>query len=221
MATWTRYTTAGDYGQRRPTTHVELGPGDVAGLDRKLLGELDGMRVLDLGCGAGHTAIALAKQGARVVAIDAEETEVVRTREAAEQHEVHVEVHHGDLADLAFLHADIFDAVISVHSLAAVGDIGRVFRQVHRLLKTDRPIVFTLPHPAGLMVTSDAPKTISSKYLDAVPLGEGPYLTHRHGIGHAFTQLHRANFRVDTLLEPEGNEAHPASAVFRARKIGN
>ena len=221
MATFTRYTTAGEYGQRRPTNHVELGPGDVGGLDRKLLGDVDGLRVLDLGCGSGHSAVALAIQGARVVAIDADEEEVATTRAAAERNEVHVEVHHGDLADLAFLPADAFDAVIAVHSLAAVSDIGRVFRQTHRLLKTDKPIVCTLPHPAQLMVTTDAPRTIASDYADPAPLGEGHYLTHRHGVGHVFTQLHRANYRVDNLIEPDGNGAHPASVIFRARKIGN
>lgn len=220
MSTWTRYTTAADYGQRRPTTSLELGPGDVEGLDRRLLGDVDGMRILDLGSGAGHSAVALASQGARVVAIDADESQVALTRESAERAEVHVEVHHADLADLAFLHADIFDAVIAVHSLAAVSDVGRVFRQTHRLLKADRPIVITLPHPAALMVTSDSPKTISSSYSDSKPLGEGHYLTHRHGIGHVFTQLNRANYRPDTLIEPTSNGAHPASVVYRARKIG-
>lgn len=221
MSTWTRYTTAGAYGQRRPITDVELGPGDVAGLDRKLLGDVSGLRVLDLGCGAGHSAVALAAQGARVVAIDADESQVTLTRETAEREKVHVEVHHADLADLAFLHADIFDAVIAVHSLAAVADLGRVFRQTHRLLKPDRPIVLTLPHPAALMVTTDNPKTISTSYADPAPLGAGEYLTHRHGIGHVFTQLNRANYRIDTLMEPASNSVHPASAVFRARKIGS
>jgi len=220
MGSWTRYTTAGDYGQRRPTTSVELGPGDVEGLDRKLLGDVDGMRVLDLGCGAGHSSIALAKLGARVVAIDADESQVALTRSAAEREEVHVEVHHGDMADLAFLQADIFDAIIAVHSLAPVADIGRVFRQTHRLLKSDRPIIVTVPHPAALMVTTEEPKTISTNYADETPLGEGQYLTYRHGTGHIFTQLNRANFRVDTLLEPAGNGPHPASVVMRARKIG-
>ncbi len=220
MSTWTRYTTAGDYGQRRPTTSVELGPGDVDGLDRRLLGDVSDMRVLDLGCGAGHSAVALAKQGARVVAIDADESQVALTKEAAERAEVHVEVHQADLADLAFLNADTFDAIVAVHSLAAVADVGRVFRQGHRLLKTDRPIVMTLPHPAALMVTTDSPKTISSNYADTDTLGAGHYLTHRHGIGHIFTQLNRANYRIDTLIEPANNGPHPASVVFRARKIG-
>lgn len=221
MQTWMRYTTAGSAGQERPLDSVELGPGDIGGLDRRLLGDVDGMRILELGTGAGHSAVALAKLGARVIAIDPDTTQVDLARQTAEAAEVHVEVHHADLADLAFLHADIFDAVISVHALSGVADIGRVFRQTHRLLKLDRPIILTLPHPASLMVDSDDPRVISSDYSSTEVLGEGPHLTHRHGISHVFTQLHRSNFRVDTLLEPPGPDPHPASVVFRARKIGN
>lgn len=221
MQSWMRYTTAGAAGQQRPLDTVEFGPGEVSGLDRRLLGDVSGMRILELGTGAGHSAVALSRLGARVIAIDADAEQVELARRTADDAEVHVEVHHTDLADLAFLHADLFDAVISIHALSAVGDLGRVFRQTHRLLKVDRPIIVTLPHPASLMVDSADPRTITSDYANEIPLGEGPHLTHRHGISHVFTQLHRSNFRVDTLLEPLGADPHPASVVFRARKIGN
>ena len=228
MGSWIRYTTAGDAGQRRPSTSVEFGPGAVEGLDRRLLGDVSTQRVLELGTGSGRSAIALAKQGARVVAIDAdlEESEMART--AAEVAEVHVEVHHADLADLAFLQADSFDAVISIHALAGIADVGRVFRQVHRVLKSDRPLAFSLPHPASLTVDPSNGR-ITTPYEDDDPLGEGHHLTYRHSISHLFTQLNRANYRVDTLLEPthdsESSESDagtllPASVIFRARKIG-
>ena len=227
MSTWKRYTTAGKEGQRRPTQHVEFGPGEVEGLDRRLLGDVDGKRILELGAGAGHSAIAFAKQGARVVAIDpvAEEIEVARA--AAEVAEVHLELHNTGLADLASLPADAFDAVVAIHSLASVSDIGRVFRQVHRLLKADRPLVITLPHPAALMIDPDDSVNIIAAYDESEPLGKDHHLTYRHGISEVFTQLTRANFRVDVLLEPaqkakkpQGPENAPASVVFRARKTG-
>ncbi len=209
MHEWTRYTTAGHFGVARPLDWVELGPGNVEGLDRRLLGDVTGLRILDLGSGAGRSAIALASDGARVVAIDPDETEIEVARSAAEDAAVHVETHHSDLADLAFLHPDSFDAVLAVHSLAAVEDLGRVFRQTHRLLKSDRPLVVSLPHPASFPSGTKG------------PFGEGPHLTHAHAIGHVFTQLTRANYRVDTLLEPDGDGPHPTSVVYRARKIGN
>lgn len=222
MATWTRYSTSGSEGRARSSDIVEFGPGDVTALDRRLLGDVSDQRVLDLGSGAGHSAIAMAKRGARVVAIDPDEAEVDAARAAAEAAEVRLEVHSNDLADLAFLQADTFDTVISVHSLATVADIGRVFRQVHRLLKSDRPLILSLPHPAGFMVDPDDRNKITTAYHDTETLGEGHFLTHRHSVSHTFTELTRANYRVDMLLEtpPASGSALPASVIFRARKIG-
>jgi len=221
MQSWKRYTTAGTAGQQRPIDTIEFGPGEVDGLDRRLLGDVRGMRILELGTGAGHSAVAASQLGARVVAIDPDAEQVELAKQAADAAEVHVEVHHTDLADLAFLQADIFDAVISIHALSGVEDLGRVFRQTHRLLKLDRPIIVTLAHPASLMVDNQDAHVITSDYASAEVLGEGANLTYRHGISHVFTQLHRSNFRVDTLLEPHGPDPHPASVIFRARKIGN
>ena len=218
---WTRYTTAGDgsnwLSDGEPS--VELGPGNVEGLGRKLLGDVTDQRVLDLGCGAGINAIALAHLGARVVAIDPYESQVAIARASSEAAEVHVEVHRNDVADLAFLHPESFDAVIAVHSLAAVPDLGRVFRQVHRLLKSERPLILTLPHPAALMADPEDNDKIVARYDETESLGDGHHLTHRHGVGHVFTQLARANYRIDTLLEPEGDGRFPASLVIRARKL--
>jgi len=219
MHEWTRYTTAGPTGASRPDTFVELGPDHTDGLDRRLLGEVTGLRVLDLGCGAGRSSISLARQGARVVAVDPDTIEVDRVRTAADIAEVHVEVHHGELAELAFLPADSFDAIVAVHSLASIANIGRVFRQAHRLLRIDRPIVITLPHPASLVL--DDTSSVVGTYGSGDPVGAGEHLTYPHAIGEVFTQLTRANFRVDTLIESTGATPLPTSVIFRARKTGS
>ncbi len=219
VSPWTRYTTAGVDGDRRPDDVVELGPGAVDGLGRRLLGDVSGHRVLELGTGAGRSAIALARAGARVVAVDNDAGQITRARGNVETAGVHVELHHDDLAALAFLPADAFDAVLSIHALAAVEDLGRVFRQVHRVLKPDRPLVITLPHPIELMVDAESQRVVEA-YGGSPSRGAGHHVTNDHTITDVFTLLTRSNFRVDTLLEPGGPELYPASVVFRARKVG-
>ena len=220
MQDWSRYTTAGPIGASRPVDHVELGPSHTDVLDRKLLGDVNGLRVLELGCGAGRSSIAMARQGARVVAVEPDQIEVDRVRAAAEIAEVHVEAHQGDIAQLAFLPADSFDVILAVHSLAATENIGRLFRQAHRLLRIDRPIVLSLPHPTALMIDPANSTKVVRDYGGSAPLGEANNLTYPHTIGDVFTQLTRANFRVDTLIEsPVG--AVPDTVIFRARKTGS
>ncbi|MEM8709248.1 MAG: class I SAM-dependent methyltransferase, partial [Actinomycetota bacterium] len=94
---------------QRPLDHVEFGPGLGADVDRRLIGDARGRRVLDLGCGAGHTAVGLARRGARVVATDRDADQVAASRALAAGEEVSVEFHQAGPAELAFVRADQID----------------------------------------------------------------------------------------------------------------
>ena len=48
------------------TDIVQYGPDIPTEADLRLLGNLENKRVLELGCGGGPNAVAMAKQGARV-----------------------------------------------------------------------------------------------------------------------------------------------------------
>lgn len=225
-----RFTLASPAGRDLPTDAVSYGP-DVAREDTlKLLGHVEGKRILDLGCGAGHNAIALAKAGAKVIGVDEASDQIAEARTAAEHEGVKLELHHASLAELAFVRADTIDAVVSAFGLAGVGDIDRVFRQVDRVLRPEHHFVLSLPHPAFAMVDADDPeRRVRRAYWDGAPIGEDIPRT----IGALFTSLGRANFRVDAVLEPQptsgGPRGHgwtdamsylPATLIIRARKQG-
>ena len=73
-----------------------------------------------------------------------------RTRDRlAEDEDLRVELRHSDLADLAFLPPASVDVAYSGRRSTHVIDTGRVFRQVHRVLKTGAPFVFSVVHPAA------------------------------------------------------------------------
>lgn len=204
-----------------------------------LLGAVGGKRVLELGCGSGDEAIRFALQGATVIGIDESPEHIADAREAAELAEVRLELRSRDLADLAFLRADSMDVACSDGALAAVPDLGRLFRQVHRVLRHGAPFAFSLPHPFWLGTgTETAPEGalpmgrmyVDRSYFDASPIDIGtadePRVVTRHTLGEVFTGLTRAGFRVDTLLEPEPARAAgarpllPATVLWRARKEG-
>ncbi|MDP1806090.1 MAG: class I SAM-dependent methyltransferase, partial [Acidimicrobiales bacterium] len=130
-----------------PTDVVTYGA-DVPREDTlKLLGNVEGKRMLDLGCGVGHNAIAMAAQGAKVIGVDESADQIAAARAACEREGQKVEFHHGPLSELAFLRAHTLDGALSAFGLAPVADIDRVFRQVHRVLRPEMPLVLSLPHP--------------------------------------------------------------------------
>jgi SAM-dependent methyltransferase len=216
------------------TTAVHYGPGIPDESSFRLLGHPEGRRVLELGCGAGHNAVALAKQGAHVIAVDPSHHRLDRVRALADAEEVRVELHQSDLAELPFVRADTVDAVLSVYALAAVADLDRVFRQVHRVLRPDGPIVLALPHPAYALVEPDDPRRIATSWFarEATPWQTVDASGHDHvrSVSEVFTSLGRANFRVDTILEPEPRAVDrfwteamawvPPTLLMRARKEG-
>jgi SAM-dependent methyltransferase len=191
----------------------------------RLLGDLKSKRVLDLGCRGGTAAVTLAHQGAMVIALDETDAHLAQARARAEHAEVKVEWRVGDLADLAFLRAESIDAAFSAYAVAEVDDAARLFRQVQRVLKPNAPFVFSYEHPMSLCV--DASGVVTRSYFDPGPIDvqrDGdPVRVHVRDVGDVFTELGRAGFRVDTILEPLASPPGPRvpdAIVWRARKEG-
>jgi ubiquinone/menaquinone biosynthesis C-methylase UbiE len=101
-------------------------------------------RVLDAGCGTGHTALALAAQGAQVVAIDLTAAMLEQGRRlAAARGLTEVEFRLGDVEQLPFGGGE-FDLVVSrysahhwPHPQRALAEFRRVLRPAGRLLLAD------------------------------------------------------------------------------------
>ena len=198
----------------------------------RLLGEVRAKRIVELGCGDGGRAVELARNGASVIAVDPSADSVARTRRCAEAAEVRIEVHTGDFADLAFLRGDSVDVAFAEDSLAGLADLGRVFRQVQRVLRAGAWFAFSLPHPFSFCVDRDQEPTgslpLARDYLARSYFATDPVAgAYPHTTADVFGALGRAGFRVDTLLEPEpapdtrGRALVPRSIIWRARKVGS
>ncbi len=218
---------------------VRYGPDIGTEADYRLLGNVADKRVLELGCGSGLATVALARQGARAIGVDFSPDHLTAARRLSDRAGVKIELHEGDLGDLAFARADTIDAVFSAYALNLVEDINRVFRQVHRVLKPRCPLAFSVPHPAYDMIVDDHPEEpllIRRSYFDDgridLESDRPPYFGYHHTISELFTGLSRANFRVDVILEPEPHREVgsatwretfryvPRTLIMRARKEG-
>lgn len=218
-----------------PSEVVRYGPEGPTEDDLRLIGNVAGKRVLDLGCGDGHAAVTFARKGATCIAVDASVRMLDRARTLADQAAVRVEWHQGDVADLAFLRAESIDIVFSAYALGEVGDLHRVFRQVHRVLKNRGAFVFSYEHPIGLCVGREPPETPSTPISRVVRMSyftDEPVTVERDGqpirvyvrtVSDVFHALSRGSFRVEVVAEPRPSGADalvPRTIIWRGRKEG-
>ncbi len=177
----------------------------------RLCGDVAGKRVIELGIAPSPNSILMAQMGAKAIALDPDPQAISALRAAAERHEVRVECHQGDLADLGFATSASVDLVLASHSLAGVDDLPRLLRQVHRVLKPGTPFVVAMPHPVAAM------------------FGPDQQLQYAYGANSlSFAELYlafdRSNFRLDMVFELNDRRRRDAAApsvlVLRARKQG-
>ena len=240
VAGWDRYAAAYQADARLPIDVVHYGPDVPTESALRLLGDLKGRRVLDLGCGGAQASIACARPGATAIGVDFSGEQLAVARRLCEQEGVRVELRQGDLADLAFINSDSIDLVLSVTAFDYVEDIGRVFRQCHRVLKVGAPLVFSCKHPIWQLLdeNSSPPLLTRRPYYDRTPVDverSGVTLTeYPHTFADLTLGLSRASLRIETIVEPEPStggprspwwrEAHrliPRTIIFKARKEGN
>ncbi len=193
--------------------HLSYGPNVPHDGELRLCGDVSAKRVIELGVAAEVNAIALARSGAKAIAVDPDQARIAAGRAAAEAEGVRVEFHQGELGDLGFATSASIDLVVAAGSLHQIEDLSRVLRQVHRVLRPEAPFVVTLPHPFLAMLGPDG-RTVQRGY------GSTP----SRALSELFTALSRANFRVDVMQElfPVGSPERlvPELLVLRARKLG-
>jgi ubiquinone/menaquinone biosynthesis C-methylase UbiE len=99
-----------------------------------LLPNLQGLRVLEVGCGTGNIALELARRGAVLVGLDVSGPMLVTAQNEARQHGLPLALLSGEAAALPFPKHS-FDGVISILALDFMAHRPKVLREIVRVLR--------------------------------------------------------------------------------------
>lgn len=111
--------------------------------------DVDGSRVLDVGCGDAGVIIAFAESGAKVAGVEVDAGSLARARVRAEEHGVEVDLVSGAAERLPFEN-ESFDLVILDNVLEHVEDRQRTLREIGRVLRPDGLLYMVTPKPLAL-----------------------------------------------------------------------
>lgn len=181
-----------------------------------LLGSVDGLDVLEIGCGAAQGARWLTAAGAVVTAFDVSLGQLQQARVLDARSGVSVpRLVQADAQRLPF-RGGAFDLAVSAFGgLPFVADAARTLREVARVLRPGGRLVFSVTHPLRWAFPDDpgpAGLTVAQSYFDRTPyVEEGPdgvatYVEHHRTLGDWVRALVGAGLVLDDLLEPEWPE---------------
>ncbi len=194
---------------------VHYGPISPGESELKLLGNVKGKTILEIGCGGGQNSIVLAKWGAKPVGVDLSEEQIKHARKLAKKERVSISFHVGNMEDLSAFKDQTYDIVLSSFALDYVDNLPKTFQETHRVLKKSGLFVFAVVHPIaqrGRVVRYGKRRMWAiTNYYDR---RKRPWKWHTEkqtanfNTGHRtlqdyFDLLVKTGFQVERILEPE------------------
>jgi SAM-dependent methyltransferase len=180
----------------------------------KLLGQVDGKRVLELACGGAQNSIALSRWGADTVAMDISPTQLRRALTLRSETKTQVELVMGDMELPRMFKPGSFDIVLSSFGWEFIPDLAVCFHECYALLKPGGVMIVSTAHPLNAFVWDEAQQAVLvtdyfnppvEVWEDSVPDGHDPGTTFFHTFEEMFGLLTAEGFRIDKVLEPYPN----------------
>ncbi|MCQ8185705.1 bifunctional 2-polyprenyl-6-hydroxyphenol methylase/3-demethylubiquinol 3-O-methyltransferase UbiG [Parvularcula maris] len=121
------------------------------GRDRFAKKPLEGLKLLDIGCGGGLVSEPMARLGAEVTGIDAAEGNVKTAKLHAKQSRLTIDYRHTTAEELALSEAGSFDAVLNLEVVEHVADVELFLGTSAKLLE-----------PGGMMALATLNRTVKA-----------------------------------------------------------
>ena len=198
----------------------------------QLVGDVAGQRVLDLACGNGYMCRRFARQGAKVVGVDANAPIIERARAREAREPLGITYHTADAAHLEMLADGTYDIAVCNMALMDIADAAGAIQEVARVLRPQGRFIASLCHPcfdkvntSGWVIERIYPNTTiwrkMSRYrelaADDLPwlkVGDQAVITraYHRPLSWYFRVLRAAGFVVAALEEPEPTEEFLANS---------
>lgn len=203
-----------------------------------VLGDVAGLDVLELGCGAAQWSILLAKRGARPVGLDNSARQLEHARRLMADAGVEFPLVHSSAEDVPLPDAS-FDVVFCDHGAFTFADPYRLVPEVARLLRPGGLLAFSKTSPFTAVCEGDderVHRTLVRDYFGVHELDDGEVVTYELPYGEWIRLFRENGFVVEDLIEPrpapdavstywdqeerDWARRWPSESIWKVRKAG-
>ena len=175
----------------------------------KLIGNVKGKRVLELGCGGAQAGIAFAKKGAKVTGVDISEKQIKFAKHLAQKNNTNIDFYQGDISELKMIKSSSQDIVFSAWAFEYIGDLRKCFKEANRVLKKQGIFIFSLDHPFWGVINKDNLK-VKRSYFDSgeykEPYRKGIFFAYHHTMSEIINPLIESGFILEKMIEPDSRK---------------
>ncbi len=111
-----------------------------------MLPDVNGLKGLDIGCGEGYNTRQVAKQGAKMSAIDISDVFIKYAKESEEKESLGIEYQVASAIELPF-DDDTFDFAMATMSFMDIPETDKAIKEAWRVLKPNGFLQFSILHP--------------------------------------------------------------------------
>jgi ubiquinone biosynthesis O-methyltransferase len=191
---------------------VTYGPWSPDDQELGIIGPVQGLKVLDLGCGGGQNCVALARLGAEVTGVDISDAQLEFARELAAQQAMTVRFLQGDVECFDDEVDGQFDLILAVQLLSYLEEPATCLRAYRQLLRDNGRFIMSLNHPMRSifydmeeleMVSYPARSYFDTRIMRWELAGSDIMLSGRNlPMSLWIDHLHQAGLHLQQLVEP-------------------
>jgi ubiquinone/menaquinone biosynthesis C-methylase UbiE len=193
---------------------IHYGSGSPNEKHLKLMGNIRGKHILEIGCGGAQCGIAMAKQGAIVTGIDISEEQLKFAKALAEKNKVKIQFYQGDIKKLPQIKSNSQDIVFTAWALHYVDDLGGCFKEVYRVLKKGGIFVAAMPHPFYFIFDQDKIKFARSYFKTGKQVSifsdkTKKFVAYNRTVSEIANYILDAGLKIERIIEPDSRKHYP------------
>jgi len=210
------------------TALPEYGPLAVTENELNLIPDLAGKRILELGCGSGHSLAYLSenRNAGELWGLDISEEQICFTRELLDKKGIPAKLYLCSMDENPGIPEDYFDLIVSVYSLGWTPDLPHTLELVHSYLRPGGMFIFSWEHPAYRSLRYEA--NIAEFVFETSYLDEGPALdpswkgvqivVHHRKMSTYLNAIIGSGLVIERVIESEPNTALMREQDFAPEK---
>lgn len=190
----------------------------------RLFPDLTGAKVLEVGCGTGHSLQYIGeRKAAELWGMDLSSEQLEKARRHLESHNFSARLICAPMEEECGLPADYFDVVYSVYGIGWTTDLDATFRRIASYLKKDGVFIFSWSHPIHKCVAAEDDSLVFKKcYFDeswySVSLDQAVLSLSDRKLSTYVNALAQAGFVIEQMVEESDEEITRSSDSSFARK---